>query len=131
MRLLSVLGASQALGEHLRRHPEQWHELTDPTIGSTRPPAYVMREGLLRAVGADPGDEQPVATLEYRAAEDALRVEYRRLLLRLASRDLTHHLGRRRRGRGARRPRGRDPRRGPGRGPGEGRRGRASAVAWP
>ena len=27
------------------------------------------------------------------AAEDALRVEYRRLLLRLASRDLTHHLG--------------------------------------
>ena len=24
---------------------------------------------------------------------DALRVEYRRLLLRLASRDLTHHLG--------------------------------------
>ncbi len=93
MRLLSVLGASQALGEHLRRHPEQWHELTDPTIGSTRPPAYVMRAGLLRAVGADPGDERPVATLEYRAAEDALRVEYRRLLLRLASRDLTHHLG--------------------------------------
>ncbi len=93
MRLLSVLGASQALGEHLRRHPEQWHELTDPTIGSTRPPAYVMREGLLRAVGADPGDEQPVATLEHRAAQDALRVEYRRLLLRLASRDLTHHVG--------------------------------------
>ena len=93
MRLLSVLGASQALGEHLRRHPEQWHELTDPTLGSTRPPAYVMRAGLLRAVGADPGDPLPVATLEYRAAQDALRVEYRRLLLRLASRDLTHHLG--------------------------------------
>ena len=93
MRLLSVLGASQALGEHLRRHPEQWHELTDPTLGSTRPPAYVMRAGLLRSVGADPGDELPVATLEYRTAQDALRVEYRRLLLRLASRDLTHHLG--------------------------------------
>jgi glutamate-ammonia-ligase adenylyltransferase len=93
MRLLSVLGASQALGEHLRRHPEQWHELTDPTIGSTRPPAYVLRATLLEAVGADPGEESPVATLEHHAAQDALRVEYRRLLLRLASRDLTHHLG--------------------------------------
>ena len=51
MRLLSVLGASQALGEHLRRHPEHWHELTDPTLGSTRPPAYAMRAALLRAVG--------------------------------------------------------------------------------
>ena len=40
MRLLSVLGASQALGDHLRRHPDHWHELCDPTLGSTRPPAY-------------------------------------------------------------------------------------------
>jgi glutamate-ammonia-ligase adenylyltransferase len=93
MRLLSVLGASQALGEHLRRHPEQWHELTDPTLGSTRPPAYALREGLLRAVGADPWDPQPVATLAYADAADALRVEYRRVLLRLAARDLAHHLG--------------------------------------
>lgn len=93
MRLLSVLGASQALGEHLRRHPEQWHELCDPTMGSTRPPAYAIRASLLRAVGADPDDAAPVATLEHAEAQDALRVEYRRLLLRLAARDLAHHLG--------------------------------------
>src|SRR3954452_416511 len=30
MRLLQVLGASSALGEHLVRHPEHWAELTDP-----------------------------------------------------------------------------------------------------
>ncbi len=93
MRLLSVLGASQALGDHLRRHPDHWHELTDPTLGSTRPPAYAIRAGLLRAVGADPDDASPVATLDHAAALDALRVEYRRVLLRLASRDLAHHLG--------------------------------------
>src|SRR5690349_11321247 len=40
MRLLSVVGMSQALGEHLVRHPEHWHELRDPTLGSTRPAAY-------------------------------------------------------------------------------------------
>ncbi len=93
MRLLSVLGASQALGDHLRRHPDHWLELTDPTLGSTRPPAYAIRAGLLRAVGADPDDASPVATLDHAAALDALRVEYRRVLLRLASRDLAHHLG--------------------------------------
>ncbi len=93
MRLLSVLGASQALGEHLRRHPEHWHELTDPTLGSTRPAAFAIREGLLRAVGADPTDTRPSSSLEHTDAMNALRVEYRRVLLRLAARDLTHHLG--------------------------------------
>lgn len=93
MRLLSVLGASDALGDHLCRHPEHWRELTDPTLGSTRPAAYAVREDLLRAVGADPHADQPVATRPDHEAVDALRVEYRRVLLRLASRDLTHHLG--------------------------------------
>ena len=93
MRLLSVLGASRALGDHLVRHPGQWVELTDPILGSTRPPAYFVREGLLRAVGADPADALPVSTLPERQAADALRVEYRRVLLRLAARDLAHHLG--------------------------------------
>ena len=37
--------------------------------------------------------EAPTATLDDAAALDALRVEYRRLLLRLAARDLAHHLG--------------------------------------
>ena len=94
MRLLSVLGASIALADHLCRHPEHWRELTDPTMGSTRPAAYAVREDLLRVVGADPRGRRhrwrPGPTTE---AVDALRVEYRRVLLRLASRDLTHHLG--------------------------------------
>ncbi len=93
MRLLSVLGASEALGDHLVRHPAHWLELTDPLLGSTRPPAYVLRADLLRAVGADPDDPAPVATLPDDDAVDALRVEYRRALLRLAARDLAHDLG--------------------------------------
>ncbi len=93
MRLLSVLGASRALGEHLMRHPDQWRELTDPTLGSTRSPGYVMRASLLEAVGADPADAAPVATVPDAAAVDALRVEYRRILLRLAARDLAHEVG--------------------------------------
>ncbi|HET6152582.1 MAG TPA: bifunctional [glutamine synthetase] adenylyltransferase/[glutamine synthetase]-adenylyl-L-tyrosine phosphorylase [Marmoricola sp.] len=93
MRLLSVLGMSQALGDHLVRHPEHWHELRDPDLGSTRPASYAVRAGLLVAVGADPLSDHPVATLPYAEAVDALRVEYRRVLLRLASRDLAHHVG--------------------------------------
>ncbi|MBC9735273.1 bifunctional [glutamine synthetase] adenylyltransferase/[glutamine synthetase]-adenylyl-L-tyrosine phosphorylase [Nocardioides marmotae] len=93
MRLLCVLGASAALGDHLCRHPEHWRELTDPTLGSTRPAAYALRASLLAAVGADPDAAEPVATLPDAQALDALRVEYRRLLLRLAARDLAHALG--------------------------------------
>jgi glutamate-ammonia-ligase adenylyltransferase len=93
MRLLSVLGASEALSDHLVRHAEHWHELTDPVLGSTRPAAWAVRAGLLEAVGADPGDAAPVATLPDAVAVDALRVEYRRVLLRLAARDLSHDLG--------------------------------------
>jgi glutamate-ammonia-ligase adenylyltransferase len=93
MRLLSVLGASQALTDHLCRHPEQWRELADPFLGSTRPAAYALRDALLHAIGADPTSGTPTATLPHAAAVDALRVEYRRLLTRLAARDLAHHVG--------------------------------------
>jgi len=93
MRLLSVLGASAALTDHLLRHPGHWRELTDPWLGSTRPAAYWLREDLLLAVGADPTAAEPVATMPDAEAVDALRVEYRRLLLRLAARDLAHHMG--------------------------------------
>lgn len=93
MRLLCVLGASEALADHLCRHPGHWRELTDPTLGSTRPAAFAVREGLLEAVGADPHRPEPVAMLPDADAVDALRVEYRRVLLRLASRDLAHDLG--------------------------------------
>ncbi len=93
MRLLSVIGASEALAHHLTRHPDHWRELQDPTMGSTRPAAYAVREGLMRSVGADPHADFPVATVPDAEALDALRVEYRRVLLRLAARDLAHDLG--------------------------------------
>ena len=97
MRLCAVLGASLALADHLLRHPDQWRELTDPTSGTTRPTARSLRAALLRAVGADPLDPSPVAVLPDAradaAAVDALRVEYRRHLLRLAARDLAHSVG--------------------------------------
>jgi glutamate-ammonia-ligase adenylyltransferase len=93
MRLLSVLGMSEALGEHLVRHPEHWRELTDPTLGSTRPASFAVRADLITAVGGDPLADQPVSALDYNEAVNALRVEYRRVLLRLASRDLAHHVG--------------------------------------
>lgn len=92
MRLLSVLGASEGLTDHLVRHPEQWSQLTDPALGSTRPAAWAVRASLLRAVGADPMSPTPTATLPDAEAVDVLRVEYRRWLVRLAARDLAHHL---------------------------------------
>ena len=90
MRLFAVLGASSALGDHLLRHPEHWRDLTDPTLGTTRPAAYALRARLLEAVGADPRADVHRATLPDHEAVDALRVEYRRLLLPLAARDLAH-----------------------------------------
>ncbi|WP_203335746.1 bifunctional [glutamine synthetase] adenylyltransferase/[glutamine synthetase]-adenylyl-L-tyrosine phosphorylase [Nocardioides limicola] len=93
MRLLSVLGASAALGDHLLRHPGHWSELADPTMGTTRPTAGHLRASLLDAVGADATDATPVATVPEPDAMNALRVEYRRHLLRLAARDLAHHVG--------------------------------------
>ncbi|HET8602555.1 MAG TPA: bifunctional [glutamine synthetase] adenylyltransferase/[glutamine synthetase]-adenylyl-L-tyrosine phosphorylase [Marmoricola sp.] len=92
MRLLAVLGQSTALAAHLHHHPNQWRELTDPALGTTRPTAAYLRARLVRAVGADPHAETPVAELEDHTAVDALRVEYHRLLLRLAARDLAHHV---------------------------------------
>ncbi len=92
MRLLSVLGGSRALGDHLRRHPGHWRELCDPTLGSTRPSRAAMLGWLLEAVGAT-GERDPVVTGDPDEACDALRVEYRRQLLRIAARDLAHGLG--------------------------------------
>ena len=89
-RLLAVLGASTALGDHLRRHPEQWRELADPSLESTRESGPAVRASLLRVVGADPAEPAPTATRPVPEALDALRVEYRRFLLRLAARDLAH-----------------------------------------
>ncbi len=92
-RLFAVLGASEALSDHLARHPDQWRELDDPALECTRPAAYAVREAVLRALGADPGDPVPVAQGDDAVLVDVLRVEYRRVLLRLAARDLAHGTG--------------------------------------
>src|SRR4051794_4247297 len=78
-RLLAVLGASEALGEHLVRHPAQWRLLADATAITTRPSRLGLRQRLQHAVTGLVGVE----------ARDALRRSYRQALLVLAARDLT------------------------------------------
>jgi [glutamine synthetase] adenylyltransferase / [glutamine synthetase]-adenylyl-L-tyrosine phosphorylase len=94
-RLVAVLGASAALGSHLALHDGDWRLLAGPGALS-RPQAGELRDELLTAVGARPGDREPAAGHERPAAGDlpgdpaaALRVAYRRRLLHLAARDLT------------------------------------------
>ncbi len=92
-RLLRVIGASTALGQHLLRHPEHWEDLADPLLDSARPTASAIRARLLEAVGADPASTAPVASGDDGALCDVLRVTYRRLLLGVAARDLAHRFG--------------------------------------
>lgn len=77
-RLVLVLGASAALGEHLVRHPDHWVALTDAG-GAAQPPDRDQVVADLR--GAVAGRDENSAAL-------ALRVAYRRHLLGLAARDL-------------------------------------------
>jgi [glutamine synthetase] adenylyltransferase / [glutamine synthetase]-adenylyl-L-tyrosine phosphorylase len=89
-RLITVLGVSAALGDHLARHPEDWRVLAGPRA-LARPSAARLTADLLAAVGADPGAADPVSD-PGRAAGDPvteLRRAYRRRLLHLAARDLT------------------------------------------
>jgi [glutamine synthetase] adenylyltransferase / [glutamine synthetase]-adenylyl-L-tyrosine phosphorylase len=88
-RLATVLGTSEALGAFLARHPDLVGELTGADLDGPAEPASQTRAGLLAAVDADPDSPTPTAGLEPAAAADALRVDYRRRLLRLAARDLT------------------------------------------
>ena len=90
-RLTAVLGASAALGDHLVRHPADWHVLSGPDAlrGGT---AAEVRAELLAAVGARPDDPEPVAdpaAAPGGSPATALPAAYRRRLLQLAARDLT------------------------------------------
>ncbi|GAB2778478.1 bifunctional [glutamine synthetase] adenylyltransferase/[glutamine synthetase]-adenylyl-L-tyrosine phosphorylase [Streptomyces daliensis] len=71
-RLLGVLGASEALGDHLARHPEDWK-------------ALVTYES---AADLNPGVEEFEAALGDVTDPDALRHHYRRCLLSIAARDV-------------------------------------------
>ncbi|MFG2623817.1 bifunctional [glutamine synthetase] adenylyltransferase/[glutamine synthetase]-adenylyl-L-tyrosine phosphorylase [Streptomyces sp. NPDC048473] len=70
-RLLGVLGASEALGDHLARHPRDWHALVTYEATDLHPGVAEFEQGL---AGADD--------------PDSLRVAYRRCLLAIAARDV-------------------------------------------
>ncbi|MEU3374570.1 bifunctional [glutamine synthetase] adenylyltransferase/[glutamine synthetase]-adenylyl-L-tyrosine phosphorylase [Streptomyces sp. NPDC006660] len=70
-RLLGVLGASEALGDHLARHPHDWHALVTYEAEDLHPGVAEFERSL-----AEAGD--PVS----------LRVAYRRCLLAIAARDV-------------------------------------------
>ncbi|GAA0610247.1 bifunctional [glutamine synthetase] adenylyltransferase/[glutamine synthetase]-adenylyl-L-tyrosine phosphorylase [Streptomyces crystallinus] len=70
-RLLGVLGASEALGDHLARHPRDWHALVTYEAVDLHPGVAEFERGLASA-------QDPVA----------LRIAYRRCLLAIAARDV-------------------------------------------
>lgn len=70
-RLLGVLGASEALGDHLARHPRDWHALVTYEAVDLHPGVAEFERGLAQA-------QDPVS----------LRVAYRRCLLAIAARDV-------------------------------------------
>jgi glutamate-ammonia-ligase adenylyltransferase len=88
-RLLGVLGASLALGDHLVAHPDHWQVLTAGETTSVRPSRLGLQWQLLEAVGA--GRTPPTGTEGSRAGGtgphvvSALRTAYRRCLLGLAA----------------------------------------------
>ncbi|TQJ61574.1 glutamate-ammonia-ligase adenylyltransferase [Arthrobacter sp. SLBN-83] len=87
--MFRVLGASEALGEFLIRHPE--HLEAFRVRASPEPlPADPgrLRATLLQSVGADPRAARPVASTTGVDAYAALRTAYRRGLVDLAVKDL-------------------------------------------
>ncbi|MFD0841277.1 bifunctional [glutamine synthetase] adenylyltransferase/[glutamine synthetase]-adenylyl-L-tyrosine phosphorylase [Williamsia serinedens] len=91
-RLFAVLGASEALGDHLVAEPSTWHLLQ----GSGLPDAEEMTRSMLAAVDAVPATGEHVGSDSrvFRArvtgpqAVVALRTAYRDLLLQMAARDV-------------------------------------------
>jgi glutamate-ammonia-ligase adenylyltransferase len=86
-RLVAVLGASLALGDHLVRNPDDW-ALLEAAPGAPIP-AEILRAGLATSVGADPYAPVPTADGYDVHVYDELRLAYRRGVLNLAARDLT------------------------------------------
>jgi glutamate-ammonia-ligase adenylyltransferase len=82
-RMLAVLGASSALGDHLVTHPGQWRAVTE----ATRQSAELRRQDMVSAV--TPASTAGSAGSGRMSAEDALRVAYRSQLLGIAALDLT------------------------------------------
>ncbi|WP_082109980.1 bifunctional [glutamine synthetase] adenylyltransferase/[glutamine synthetase]-adenylyl-L-tyrosine phosphorylase [Demequina phytophila] len=82
-----LLGGSLALGDFLIRHPEFIADFTE--WPEDEPFSVVdVRAVLLEAVGADPADDAPVAAIGGAEGIAAMRVAYRRALMRVAAEDL-------------------------------------------
>ncbi|MET9648411.1 bifunctional [glutamine synthetase] adenylyltransferase/[glutamine synthetase]-adenylyl-L-tyrosine phosphorylase [Streptomyces syringium] len=79
-RLLGVLGASEALGDHLVRHPDDWHALVSYESADLHLTTPEFEKALAEGVRGERG-----ACL---APADALRAAYRRALLAIAARDV-------------------------------------------
>ncbi len=77
-RLLGVLGASEALADHLARHPHDWHALVTYESTDLHPGVEEFEAGLRNGM----------ADLAPATPEDALRAAYRRCLLAVAARDV-------------------------------------------
>lgn len=86
-RLGVLLGGSVALGDFLIRHPAYVADLAEPVQGQGFAGVDVRRL-LLEAVGADAASPAPVAAMHGPDAVAAMRIAYRRALLRIAADDL-------------------------------------------
>ncbi len=87
--LYRLLGASEALGEFLIRHPEHLDVFdVRPGPEPSAADANALRTRLLQSVRADPAAARPVAALTGQEAYAALRTAYRRGLVELAIKDL-------------------------------------------
>ncbi len=87
--LFRLLGASEALGEFLMRHPEHLDVVRPAAANSPPVDEKALRAFLLKSVEADPDDDNPVAGLTGTEAHRRLRTAYRRHLTDLAVRDLS------------------------------------------
>lgn len=86
-KLTVLLGGSLALGDFLIRHPEFVKDFGDWPAGEVFGDIDV-RGTILRAVGADPLADVPVATITEATGQAAMRIAYHRLLMRIAAEDL-------------------------------------------
>ncbi|MGO4427236.1 bifunctional glutamine-synthetase adenylyltransferase/deadenyltransferase, partial [Streptomyces sp. MCAF7] len=79
-RLLGVLGASEALGDHLARHPGDWQALVMYESADLHPTTPEFERALAEGIWGPDGAGRP--------RPDALRIAYRRALLAIAARDV-------------------------------------------
>ncbi|PKQ26519.1 MAG: bifunctional glutamine-synthetase adenylyltransferase/deadenyltransferase [Actinobacteria bacterium HGW-Actinobacteria-4] len=86
-KLAVLLGGSVALGDFLIAHPHLIADFAAWPEGQSFAEVDV-RAALLEAVGADPSADVPVATVTGDAGVAAMRVAYRRELVRVAADDL-------------------------------------------